>query len=420
MAKLSKSTKATVAVALSTGIVSLGAVGGGYLVSEPATALFPGSFFPGSLFPGSADAVAEPLPVEPDYPAQTIGIVAPHPVLALTGVVEKLANFAGVDPTTIVTSIEFGSDLRPANNDPNQQLELIEPFEVSNIDEILEAFDDITPEQLPDEVAVALDTLLAAQSAQPFQTSDNPNEQSVLALAAPEITPVQVFYDLPPEVLSLEAAVTQWGESLVVFNNGEIPLEAMCALEFEAQHQLRCDAAYMLQLLNEAFAAEFGHNLPIVSSYRTIESQYELAITKPNLSATPGTSNHGWGIAIDFGTPINEYESDKHIWLRLNAPDFGWDNPLWARGDGSRPEPWHWEFFALNPMPPRALVPADVSPRLAPRWVPEPVAPENTEPPQPQPQPAATDAAQAVAAAPLTEPSQSTEPAVPAEPATEG
>jgi hypothetical protein len=27
-----------------------------------------------------------------------------------------------------------------------------------------------------------------------------------------------------------------------------------------------------------------------------------------------------------------------------NAPRFGWFHPEWAELDGSKPEPWHWEF----------------------------------------------------------------------------
>ena len=37
----------------------------------------------------------------------------------------------------------------------------------------------------------------------------------------------------------------------------------------------------------------------------------------------------------------------EHTWLKENAPDFGWDNPDWARSGGSGPyEPWHWEYVA--------------------------------------------------------------------------
>jgi hypothetical protein len=27
-----------------------------------------------------------------------------------------------------------------------------------------------------------------------------------------------------------------------------------------------------------------------------------------------------------------------------NAPRYGWFHPAWAELDGSKPEPWHWEF----------------------------------------------------------------------------
>jgi len=39
----------------------------------------------------------------------------------------------------------------------------------------------------------------------------------------------------------------------------------------------------------------------------------------------------------DFGTP-------QHRWVVANGPRFGWHHPRWAARDGSRPEPWHFEF----------------------------------------------------------------------------
>lgn len=205
-----------------------------------------------------------------------------------------------------------------------------------------------------------------------------------------EFAPVSVFYDPPPEepelpeTLTLEQAVELWGTSLAEYPNGEIPLEAMCQIEFAPAHRIRCDAAYLLNLLNEAYHAEFGTDLAIVSSYRTIGEQFALAVNKPNLAATPGTSKHGLGLAIDFGSVINNYSSAQHIWMRLNAPDFGWDNPVWARANGSRLEPWHWEFHDGLLIPNRALgvdnivtVPQFIAPEPAPM---EPPVTEETPP----------------------------------------
>ena len=72
--------------------------------------------------------------------------------------------------------------------------------------------------------------------------------------------------------------------------------------------------------------------------------QRRLAYTKPGLAATPGSSNHGWGLAIDLcGAETNS--SAAMGWLAENGPAYGWANPDWARRGGSGAyEPWHWEY----------------------------------------------------------------------------
>ena len=158
----------------------------------------------------------------------------------------------------------------------------------------------------------------------------------------------------------LLAAVERWGNSTDNYFNGRLPDHVLCPLPFAPTHRLRCDAATMLIALNEAFVAEFGRILPIGDTYRTYESQVVLRARVGRMAAVPGTSMHGWGLAVDFGQPIRSGDSAEYIWLRVNAPNFGWDNPEWARPDGIMPEPWHFEFFAAGPIPNRALTPDDV------------------------------------------------------------
>ena len=71
-----------------------------------------------------------------------------------------------------------------------------------------------------------------------------------------------------------------------------------------------------------------------------------LYATKPNLAARPGTSNHGWGTALDLCGGIQDFGTAEHEWMFLNAPLYGWFHPAWAQRGGSRPEPWHFEFGA--------------------------------------------------------------------------
>lgn len=60
-------------------------------------------------------------------------------------------------------------------------------------------------------------------------------------------------------------------------------------------------------------------------------------------SASPGTSNHGWGLAVDLCP--SAYSGDAGRWLHEVGPAYGWANPAWAHRGGDGPcSPWHWEY----------------------------------------------------------------------------
>lgn len=128
--------------------------------------------------------------------------------------------------------------------------------------------------------------------------------------------------------------------------NGRLDPTDLCELPVDGTHLLHADAARAWWRLNERYRAEFGDGICVTDSYRSIEEQARVFEAKPGLAADPGTSRHGWGIALDLCGGAESYTSDSHAWLRRNGPRLGWDNPTWARSDGSKPEPWHWEFSA--------------------------------------------------------------------------
>ncbi|QAY71907.1 hypothetical protein ET471_14825 [Xylanimonas protaetiae] len=127
-------------------------------------------------------------------------------------------------------------------------------------------------------------------------------------------------------------------------SNGRLPAYALTSLSWAPRHRLRPDAAAQFERLNIAFRARFGHDISITDSYRSFEGQLAARRNRGHLAATPGTSLHGWGIAVDLGSGINRFGTATHRWMRENAPKFGWELPPWARQNGSKPEPWHWEF----------------------------------------------------------------------------
>lgn len=126
--------------------------------------------------------------------------------------------------------------------------------------------------------------------------------------------------------------------------NGALADHSLCEL-WQAGEYLRPDAAMSLSALNEAFRASFGRELCLVASYRDLDTQYELKASRGYFAASPGTSMHGWGLAIDLCSKETG-DSEVFSWLWANAPSYGWQNPSWAQLGGSKYEPWHWEFVS--------------------------------------------------------------------------
>jgi hypothetical protein len=134
------------------------------------------------------------------------------------------------------------------------------------------------------------------------------------------------------------------GADVSGYPNGQIPRSALCPLWGAEWQVLRADAAATFNALSQAYAARFGRPICVTDSYRTLEMQVDVHRRKPNMTAVPGTSNHGWGTAVDLCDGVNRFDSPTHAWMQANAPRFGWFHPGWARAGSTRPEPWHWEF----------------------------------------------------------------------------
>jgi hypothetical protein len=134
------------------------------------------------------------------------------------------------------------------------------------------------------------------------------------------------------------------GLSTSGYANGEIPAAALCPLWGAPNQMLRGDAARAFTALSREYAKAFGRPICVTDSYRSRSQQVVLYGTKPTLAARPGTSNHGWGTAVDLCGGIESFGTEQHAWLLSHAPLYGWFHPSWAQPTGSRPEPWHWEY----------------------------------------------------------------------------
>jgi cell wall-associated NlpC family hydrolase len=202
-------------------------------------------------------------------------------------------------------------------------------------------------------VGIALDgrTVLAADARAGAVVVGRPPADRVLGAARPSLgqraavgAPGPSGDALPSECGDVRhPPSTSGGRAWGGFPNGLIPPSAMCPLEV-AGHVLRCDAAAAYRAMGTAFAGAFGTPLCITDSYRTYAAQVRLYGEKPELAAVPGTSDHGWGLAVDLCGGIERFGTAEYAWMVANAGRFGFLHPAWADPGNGREEPWHWEY----------------------------------------------------------------------------
>jgi LAS superfamily LD-carboxypeptidase LdcB len=123
---------------------------------------------------------------------------------------------------------------------------------------------------------------------------------------------------------------------LARFGNGKIPASALSEIG-RGSHRLWAPAATSFRQLSAA-AARDGIRIGVTDSYRSYEQQVDLArrkglYSKGGLAATPGKSNHGWGLSLDL-----DLDKRAQAWMRANGKRFGFveDVPR---------EPWHWTYY---------------------------------------------------------------------------
>lgn len=131
-------------------------------------------------------------------------------------------------------------------------------------------------------------------------------------------------------------------ETVGGYKNGRLPDDVLCSLSFSPGDKVACHVVDEYEDLNAAYRKEFGTDISITNpgggnAYRTYERQVELYDRYgAGRAAKPGTSNHGWGLAIDIAD-VGDYGTKKYNWLNENAPKYGFDDTV----DG---EHWHWEW----------------------------------------------------------------------------
>jgi D-alanyl-D-alanine carboxypeptidase/Transglycosylase-like domain len=154
-------------------------------------------------------------------------------------------------------------------------------------------------------------------------------------------SPSTVKYPIPSGVQLLKYDECAWGG----FSNGQIPTSALrFSTHSGYMHPVASQAWDELWTAASAAGLELGGG-----SYRSADQEGAMA-GKGGIA--PGTSIHGWGLAIDIsvlaGPKFNDWNSPEYQWLKANAYKYGYGNPRWAVQGASKPESWHWEFFAFS------------------------------------------------------------------------
>lgn len=139
-------------------------------------------------------------------------------------------------------------------------------------------------------------------------------------------------------------ALTPCTDKVGVWPNGQIPPSALCPVVGTTDEFLIPSAAAAFNAMSKAYAEQTGHLICVSDAYRSYAEQVAIKAIRGPWAATPGTSEHGLGKAVDLCGGIQDFSDPAHLWMVRNAPLYGWFHPSWAEPGGRLPEPWHWEF----------------------------------------------------------------------------
>lgn len=115
---------------------------------------------------------------------------------------------------------------------------------------------------------------------------------------------------------------------------------------------------------SQGFKGSGGNYAYITSIFRDYDKQVQVKRDEGNAAATPGTSPHGWGIAVDLqfftksgsiipntkNTPAYfKYGTNPAIqWLYDHSYMYGWISPIGLRDGSGLEEHWHWEYHGTS------------------------------------------------------------------------
>jgi hypothetical protein len=120
--------------------------------------------------------------------------------------------------------------------------------------------------------------------------------------------------------------------------NGSLPGSALAPIG--NGYYLERSAAAAFNAMAAAAQKRWGRPIRVISAYRTLDKQWYFwnlyRSGRGNLAAYPGTSNHGWGLAIDCASTWDRWAIDQI------GRAFGWAK-VWSDAPS---EWWHIKYNA--------------------------------------------------------------------------
>lgn len=146
-----------------------------------------------------------------------------------------------------------------------------------------------------------------------------------------------------------ESSMTKITKEFLVGSDSSDPVGAVNICKtWISEPFLNPNAAISIKAMNDAFKAKFGHSMYFQSCYRSYDQQKAARSKLGNTAADPGTSNHGWGLAIDIGpNPKKDQGCDSSLggsdkeqcsWILQNASNYGYKT--WT----VKTEMWHLKY----------------------------------------------------------------------------
>ena len=286
-------------------------------------------------------------------PVQVAFSQGPDEVLGALSTRQALAQVAGSDAEVVrratATRVRLQGDQAGVQQLADQARLLVQRA-TSRLTEL-----DALAQSTSDQLTAAQDALARARAARAVH--ERAVREAARRVAAARLTAARsaaaraaadrdaaALVTVPAQVAATAGGTACSGRPTTGQQNGNLDPASLCPLWSAPGHRLRGDAARAFEALSRHHAATAGGPLCVTDSYRSYSAQVDVYRRKPGLAAVPGTSEHGWGLAVDFCGGIQDSGSAASAWMRANAGRFGWFHPSWAEPAGGRPEPWHWEF----------------------------------------------------------------------------